>query len=552
MRKNPFAGKRAWFPKARFGIFAHFGLYTLVGGNENAVRKGSRKNYARLMQKFNPVRFDADEWVKLARDAGARYIVPTAKHAEGFCLWDSAVTSYKVTNTPFKRDIIAELARACRRRKVVLGLYYNCNAWLEDTLDERTYPDYFEAQLRELMTGYGPIGMVWFDHADPLLPARRVRKTIDMIHALQPAAVVNDRGFGMSRKVRALHGDFITPERFIPDYPFGEHPFIECCDAMGRKSWGYHTEELFWSAPELVRRLSRTASIGGNYLLNVEPGPDGRIRAECVERAEQIGAWLKVHGPAAYDAGACPLVPLDDGTDHLPPIGCATRSGKTVFVHLHRWPSSDAVFLDHIAGSVKSATLLGTRKRLSTRKRARGVLVYGLPPRPPNPYVAVVRLDFRDGPGINTKAIKRARRKTVAVKPGETVYLRPETAQFKAANGVPWPRVNRFPGGKSSVGHLYHYDAQVIWRLKVEKAGRYELFADMGANDLQQGALFTVEIGAHKLVGETVYTGWYDKPTRIGLGKFRLRPGATTAKFKILDMPNGYCADLHALVLQPV
>ena len=552
MSQNPFTGARAWFPKARFGMFAHFGLYTLIGGNENAVRGGERKKYARWMKKFNPVRFDADEWVRLAKDAGARYIVPTAKHAEGFCLWDSAVTLYKVTRTPFGRDIIAELARACRKRKMVLGLYYNCNAWLNDELDERTYPKYFKAQLRELMTGYGPIGLVWFDGADPLLPARHVREVIDMIHALQPSAVVNDRGFGMSRKARTLHGDFITPERFIPDYPFGEHPFIECCDAIGRKSWGYHRQELFWSAPELIRRFSRTASIGGNYLLNVEPQPDGRIRPECVERMKQIGAWLETNGKAVYDAKACPLVPLDDGIDHLPPIGCATRKGNTIFVHLHRWPTSDAIFLDHLAGPVKSAKLLGSGERLTAEARSKGVLVSGLPARPQSPHVSVVRLDFRGTPEIRLKAIKRARRVTVTAKRGETVTLCPEGARFKAPNGVPWPRVNRFAGGKTSVGHLYHYDAQVIWHLKVEKGGPYELFADMGANDIQTDALFSVEVDGRKLIGKTVYTGWYDKPKRIRLGKLRLIPGDSSVKFKILDMPNGYCGDLHALVLQPL
>jgi len=552
--KPPITGERAWFPKARFGMFAHFGLYTLTGGNENAVRKGSRSRYRRLMKKFNPTRFDADEWVRIAKAARCRYIVPTAKHAEGFCLWDTDASEHKVTNTPFGRDIIAELARACRKGKIKLGVYYNCNAWLDDHLTEETYPDYFLAQMRELMTRYGEIGVVWYDGADPMLPPRYVKRAIKMIRALQPSAVVNDRGFNPKarHKGKELHGDYVTPERFVPESFYGDHPFFETCDAMGGKSWGYHTDETFWSAPELCRRLSRAAAKGGNYLLNVEPAPDGRIRPECVERLQAMGRWLKTAGEAIYDIEGCPLEPVDDGQLHKPTIGCATRAGKTVYIHLAQWPRLDTVTVPHLGGKPASVKLLGSRKKLRCERSGDGLILRDLPVEPPTSAgPSIVKLTFPAKPRVDERAIARQKQCIVDLPPGETVRLEADQAELRARYNTPWQQVNRFPDGLTSIGHMYHYDSVCLWRLRLARGGTYKVVGLMGAGDIQSDAVFGIEACGQKIKGKTVCTGHYKTPGRVKVGKLKLKKGRHTLTLRILDMPHGYMADVHGIILQP-
>lgn len=160
-----------WFAQAKVGMFYHFGLYTLLGGNENQVRQTEGKDaYRKLLSQFNPTRFNADEWVDCAVSMGASYIVPTAKHAEGFCLWDSKLTDIKSTNTPFGRDIIAKLSASCAKKGVQFCFYFNMETWLNDGNDiwnrqGMSYADFFEAQLTELLTGYGPVGLIWFDQS---------------------------------------------------------------------------------------------------------------------------------------------------------------------------------------------------------------------------------------------------------------------------------------------------------------------------------------------------------------------------------------------------
>jgi alpha-L-fucosidase len=560
MNAGTFTGGRAWFPRARFGIFVHFGLYTLLGGNENQCRNGERtpEEYAAdLMPRFNPVRFDADEWVRQFQEAGARYLVLTTKHFEGFCLWDTALTEFKITNTPFGRDLIREIADACHRHGLRLGLYYATDNWhyreSEVGIQEaRTYPGYVRAQVREILSRYGTVDEIWFDGSDKRLSIDFVRGLVAEIHEMQPTTVVNDRGINHSHHRNLLLGDFVTPERQIPDYVADEHPFLECCDAMGTRGWGYHAQQRFWSSAELIRRLSRVASLGGNYLLNVEPQSDGRIRVECLERLHSIGSWLEQHGEAIYGTEECPVSVRDAGTMDGPIIGGATRRENALFLHLHDWPKGDTLLVPHLQNLPESISFLSDDTgSLAAEADKGGILISGLPAAAPDNLVSVLRLQFSDEPKFDRDAIRRERCRTVVVRPGETVSLTPEAALRTGEGGVPWHVINRFANGNTSIGHLVRLDCDVQWQIEVPAAGRYHAYADLGTASMQKDCVFTLQVANQTLKGMTVENGWYDTPTPLPLGEVFLSGGLQVLTLRVIEMPQCF-SDIHRIVLQPV
>ncbi|MHB1157589.1 MAG: alpha-L-fucosidase [Phycisphaerales bacterium] len=565
MASNRLTGQRAWFADARFGVFVHFGLYTLLGENENTCREGRTPlEYERhLMPLFNPQRFNADQWVRLIRDAGATYIVLTTKHGEGFCLWDTQHTRFKITNTPFKRDLVGEIAEAAHKHGLRLGLYFASDNWHyqepgEGTAEARTYPGYVEAQLRELLTRYGRVDEIWLDGKDARLTVDIVRNLIDMIHTLQPTAVVNNRAVDMSKHSTCLLGDFATPERMIPESLGPGAPFIECCDAMGVYGWGYYKGEHFWSVPEMIRRLSRVACMGGNYLLNIEPQPDGEIRPECVDRLRLMGRWIAAHRQALFGVTPSPLIPLDTGVDQLPKVvgplpvvGMSCARGSAVYFHLHHWPDSDEVFVRHVRGKPIAAKLLGSDAALHVNLAEDGLHITGLPPEPPTTSVAVVQVDFAEPPTIDQAAIEKDRRIVTRVPPGETVNLLPETSTRYGTNGINWPRINRFANGNVAVGYMAYLECAVQWHLDVAQPGRYQVFADLGTCSLQKDAVFTITIADQTLTAKTVENGWYDQCQRMNVGTVSLPVGPAVLDLKIREMPRAF-SDTHRIVLQPV
>lgn len=545
---------REWFFEARFGIFIHFGLYALCGGNENDYKKGiiSKEDYENMMNYFNPVGFNADEWVELIKKSGAKYLVITSKHGEGFCLWDTKTTYYKITNTPFKRDIIKELSESCHRKNLKFGIYFSCTDWHYDEKKAKvSYPEYVEAQITELINNYGEVSEFWFDGYDKRLGNPFTKRMVSLIHKVQPTAVVNDRGV---KEIEKCYGDFFTPERYIPD-EIGKNVFIECCDAMGQKSWGYNKNQIFWSTSELLQRLSKSSSLGGNYLLNIEPRPDGKIREECVERMLEIGEWLKVNGEGIYGSEGCILFPVDffhsDVSDSpYSRIGYATKKGSTVYIHIHRFPKGDAVLVPYCEGEISKVEILGIKRDISYEKSEDGLILKNLPDSwSSNPMI--IKVVFKKEPEIAVWKLNNEKRKVVKVLKGETVYLTPEKAERKSKSGVPLHRINYFSNGRISIGHLYCMDAEIIWNLDVEKEGFYKVYAEIGANELQKDATFLIEVGKQKLSGKTVFTGGYDIPVRMEIGEVKLLKGRQKCRLKILEMPHGYFGDVHNIVFQP-
>jgi len=406
-----FGDGRDWFFERRFGLFVHWGLYAIPAWHEqhHYRMRMPRDGYAKLIHEFNPERFDPDAWLDLAEEAAMRYVCFTTKHCDGFCLWDTAYTEFNVMRTPYSKDVLGMLAEACHRRDFSLCLYYSIadmnqrnypNAGrsyeLErpdpgDEPDLDKYMDFVKAQVQELCTKYGEIHGFWWDanvieHRDPSVD--------EMIRALQPNAVINNRGFD--------EGDFRTPERDWhrpgSEVLAFEEP-TEACQSVGTESWGYRSDEDYHTDAHLIRSTDGILARGGNYLLNVGPGADGTFPPEGERILRTIGAWY--HSVKEAFDGTVPASELTSNRDVL-----ITRRGDTLYVHLHTVPASTAVVLSPLAVRPRRATLLNTGAEVETRvdflprfheQRTECLRLRDLPVNELAGTALVVKLEFESG-----------------------------------------------------------------------------------------------------------------------------------------------------------
>ena len=340
-----------WFREAKFGLFIHWGLYCIPAGewkgkaipgigewimNRAQIPVGE---YEQLAQQFNPVKFDAEAWVQMAQDAGMKYLVITSKHHDGFAMYRSQVSPYNVYDaTPFHRDPLKELAAACARHHIRFGVYYSQwqdwhekngagNTWdfgPEDTHDHDQYlRAKAEPQIKELLTGYGPMCLIWFDTPRTMTPEQGLR-FIDIVHTLQPATLIDGR-LGTKGDYRSM-GD-----NRIPDTVVNEDWEVP---ATINHTWGFKKDDTDWKSPaDITFKLVDIVSKGGNYLLNVGPTSEGLIPQASQDNLRAVGRWLKVNGEAVYGAGPTPF-----GAELGAPDPSRTdKSGKPVFVQAANW-----------------------------------------------------------------------------------------------------------------------------------------------------------------------------------------------------------------------
>jgi len=363
-----FGDGRDWWFERRFGLFLHWGLYAINGWHEQDQwrRRIPRADYVKLARQWNPVNFNPDAWLDLAEATGMGYICLTTKHHDGFCLFESKQTDYHTVNTPYGKDIVRLLADACHRRNFPLCLYYSIADWHHpnypnqgrhhelpaqpgDRPDLKAYTEFVRAQIRELCTQYGEIHGIWWDMNvdklhDPSMNA--------MIRTLQPKAVINDRGYDA--------GDFGTPER---DYNKEGGALLsftkrtEACQAVGTESWGYRTEEDYYTDRHLIRSIDKYRARDANYLLNVGPKPDGTIPEESAAILKRIGVWYR-----AVRESFDHTLPASDLTKNREVL--LTRKGNTLYVHLSVDPIADSVRLPPFEVLPRRATLLNTGKPL--------------------------------------------------------------------------------------------------------------------------------------------------------------------------------------------
>jgi alpha-L-fucosidase len=358
---------RDWFFEKRFGLFIHWGIYSVAGWHEQHMyrRRLSRAGYAPLMREFNPSKFNPDTWLDLAEEAGMKYITFTTKHVDGFCMWDTKQTDYNVTQTPYAKDTLAILAEACHRRKVPLCLYYSLADMHQpnyptagrpyelpapepgDQPDIVRYMEFVKSQVRELCTNYGTIHGFWWDanvlkHYDPSINT--------MIRQLQPNAVINNRGCD--------DGDFGTPER---DYQKDEnitlnHP-TEACQAVGMESWGYRKNEDYYNDRHLIRSIDKYLTRDANYLLNVGPDPLGLIPEQSQRILKNVGSWYKQVKESLEKVVPAPQLTSNKNV-------MLTTRGNTLYVHLNKESEGNVVKLRPFTVAPKSAVLLNNGQKV--------------------------------------------------------------------------------------------------------------------------------------------------------------------------------------------
>ena len=380
------------FSELRYGLFLHWGPVSLTGYELGWARgdKVPAAEYDRLYERFNPVKFDADEWVRFAKAAGMKYIVLTAKHMDGFCLWDTHQTDYNIMRSPFRRDIVRELADACRRGGLPFGVYYCIADWhhplfpysapylgvkdtpVKPTTDLEGYTQYMMAQLSELMTGYGPMLCVWFDSMAGAHWPEQGQRLVPYLRALQPDVLVNNRA--------AVPGDYLTPEERIGR--FRNDAVWESCMMIGTQ-WSWKPNDALKSRTKLIRALVYCAGGDGNLLLDVGPMADGTFEPRQADRLREIGAWLATNGESIYGTRGGPYKP----TTYL----ASTRRGSAVYLHVLRW-DADRLVLPGLGRHVLSAHVLGGGK--ATFEQTADSLAVSVPPADRQNPVTVVRLDL--------------------------------------------------------------------------------------------------------------------------------------------------------------
>ncbi|MEX0322727.1 MAG: alpha-L-fucosidase [Puniceicoccaceae bacterium] len=412
-----------WWKEARFGMFIHWGLYAVPAGEYRGVTSKRKigewimdslnipiAEYEKFANHFNPVDYDAEEWVRIAKDAGMKYIVITSKHHDGFALWDSKVSKWDIADaSPYEKDLLKELADACEKEGIVLCFYHSIMDWHHPDAQAmwepyynqnrritRTNPNfpryiekYMKPQLKELLTNYGDIGVLWFDGEWVSDYTTEMGKDVDKyVRSLQPDIIINNRvdkgrlGMAGLDAEGDFAGDFGTPEQEIPDTGI-EGTDWESCMTMN-DTWGYRKDDKNWKSNEkLIHNLIDIVSKGGNFLLNVGPTAEGKIPQESVTRLKAMGKWLKVNGEAIYAAEASPV--------EAPAWGRYTTKGNTVYAHVFDWPADGELKVEGI-GKVKSASLLrpGSKQKLSVKGDT--VVLKG---KAPSNIASVVALELR-------------------------------------------------------------------------------------------------------------------------------------------------------------
>ncbi len=425
-----------WWREARFGMFIHWGVYAQLAGvyNGQEQQRGGAEwimnrmkipvnEYQAVAKQFNPVKFNADDWVKTAKDAGMKYIIITAKHHDGFALFKSAASKWNIVDaTPYGKDVLKELAAACKKNGVKLGFYYSHaqdwnnpggsaarkvmtegwanpdsakidaftkehNGHWDAAQETKTFAQYINdvsvPQVKEILSNYGDIAVLWWDTPTNMTDEAALK--LQEVLKLQPNIITNDR-----LKRPNFPGDTKTPEQKIPTQAELDGKDWETCMTMNG-TWGFRTSDNKWkSTSTLLHNLCDIASKGGNYLLNVGPKPDGTFPQQSIDTLKKIGAWLRVNGEAIYASKASPLAPLAWGR--------CTRKEKnnttTLYLSVFDWPANGKLIIPGLKNEVISAKLLANGSKLKTEILPDG-LVINVPAIAPDAIASVVKVEIK-------------------------------------------------------------------------------------------------------------------------------------------------------------
>jgi alpha-L-fucosidase len=525
--------RTAWWEKARFGMFIHWGVYTIPAGDYNGkyvpglgewimsdakIPVATYKDYAK---KFNPTEYNPEQWVHMAKSAGMKYIVITTKHHDGFALFDSKASNWNVVKaTPYGKDLIRPLAEACRKYGMKLGFYYSqANDWGNkggaiahgdwDPAHKGNFDDYIDKvaipQVKEILTNYGDVCELWWDVPTDM-SKQRAAKFLPLLK-LQPQIITNDRLGG------DVKGDLFTPEQYIP--ATGIKGLWETCMTMN-DTWGFKTNDHNWkTSAALIRNLIETASKGGNYLLNVGPEASGKFPPEIISRLEDIGKWMKINSESIYETTASPFKVL--------PWGRATTKvladGNTnIYLHVYNWPEDGKLIVQGLQNSVVSATLLANGTSIGFGKLD-GNLFLNVPINAADLVSTVIKVTIKGNPEVTPYVQTQEANGTITLLPG--------LAEFKVQNGGDAMRAEG--ASDQNIGYWVDPNSSASWNFVVKQPGTYNLETYVSALNSSK---FKLSTGKETLSTVVESTGGYGSYKKVSLGTFNF----TTAGNKLIQL----------------
>lgn len=541
------AQRMGWWREARFGMFIHWGIYSVPAGTwrgkeipgigEWIMQKAKIPvaDYAALAADFNPVKFDAEAWVRTAKAAGMKYIIITSKHHDGFAMFNSEASNYDIMDaTPFGRDPLKELAAACAHEGIRLGFYYSQaqdwhhpggakrgGAWdpaqegdMDEYLHDVAYP-----QVKELLTNYGPVSVLWWDTPENMTPERAA--LLAPLLALQPGIITNNRLGG------GFMGDTETPENRVPATGYPRD--WEACMTMN-DTWGFKTYDNNWkSSGELIHTLVDIASKGGNYLLNVGPTSLGEIPAPSIERLQAVGRWMEKNSEAIYGTTASPFLRLDWGR--------ATRKGDKLYLHVFKWPG-DGVLTVPMRGEPKRAYLLSAPDRLLSFAGTNDGLRVEVAVTAPDPVASVLVLE-----GVTT--VDPLPPPPIAPGPKGVLVLECDEGDLAG----PGLRVEgnvhlNITGWRSTA-------ASISWHVKPELTGDYEVALVAKIPAANAGSEFLLIAGDKQLTGLTQPSGT-EEFTEQRFGTIHLDAQTVTLTLRAKRIGGEDFMKLRTLILRPM
>jgi len=542
LNDDPLTSPRtAWFREARFGMFIHWGVYAVPARGEWVMNqeKIPVADYEKFAAEFNPVKFDAREWVRVAKAAGMKYMVITSKHHDGFSMFDTKLTDYSIMKaTPFKRDPMKELAAACKEGGLKFCFYHSIMDWhsQDQAKDFPKYVEYMKGELKELVTQYGPLGIMWFDGEwiGQWTP-QQGKDLYAYVRGLQNDIIVNNR---VGKRGRS-DGDYETPEQSIPAGAIQGRLWETCMTING--NWGFNKNDRNWkSTTDLTRKLIDIASKGGNFLLNVGPTAEGIIPPESVQRLEEVGAWMKKNGDAVYGTTASPWKkhPFD---------GRATVKGKTVYLHVFKWPDG-GLRIAGLTGEAVSVKALDASVGKIERGAAGAAGFLGgaelviIPPAKPDPIATVVAVAFSEPPGITdapttSGPVKQAADGSISLK-AEGATIHGDTIQYET--------------DKDCIGYWTTAADWLSWDVAVEKPGTFDVTVAYASAPDSAGSEYVLTVAGQELAGKTASTGGWTNFTTAKLGAVKIeKAGKVTLEVKAKSKPGVGVMNLRALDLKP-
>jgi alpha-L-fucosidase len=570
-----FAKRTNWWKEAKFGMFIHWGEYAVPADSSEGAAEwyfynhtdkdpttGARKHmqvkeYEKFAPKFNPTKFDAHQWVKTAKEAGMKYIVITSKHHDGFDMFDSKLSDYTIAKaTPFKRDPMKELAVECKKQGIKFCFYHSIMDWHHPDYTPRRdwdtrpttganydrYVDYMKGQLKEILTNYGPIGVLWFDGEwEQTWNHERGVDLYKYVRSLQPNILVNNRvdkgrsGMQGMNSGSQFVGDFGTPEQEIPPQGFPDGRLWESCMTMN-DTWGYARNDNHWkSAETLIHNLVDIASKGGNFLLNVGPTETGVFPQAIDERLMIMGKWMDVHSSGIYATTQSPF-------KKIPFEGRCTTKGNTIYLHVFKWPN-EGLRLEGLRTKVLSARALDGKEKLQVTSAAGSPgTVYFSRPAKLDTYATTVEVKLA-GPAVVDAPVAP----TIPAGAGGAYTLKAADAEVHGETARYEP-----DGDKNAIGYWTNAGDYVTWVCNVPAAGKYAVSVTFACENGSDSSAYMVSAGKSSVAGKVSGTGSWTAFQEKSLGTIDLPAGKSTVAVKVTSKPGYAVMNLRQVKLTPV